>query len=185
LLTSQSSGSLATATPYSCASPDRIRDLPTCMLDCRRSAPAAFLPILTHVADRKDWIFSTLRQSVKGVDQRSVQAIGRALRDDGRGDAPQADKKRAMSKPQGVALITPESIEAMLTRRPGDAKRPFRRRRSSFTPGGHVSRMDCHPSGRASLASNRDGGFLIPKIALHTPEPKLLVHTSGSGGPTQ
>ena len=31
------------------------------------------------------------------------------------GDAPQAEKKRAMSKPQGIALITPKSIEAMFT----------------------------------------------------------------------
>ncbi len=39
------------------------------------------------------------------------------------GDAPQAEKKKAMNKPDGIALITPESIEAMFVRRPADAKR--------------------------------------------------------------
>jgi hypothetical protein len=155
------------------------------MLDCRRSAPAAFLPILTHVADRKDPGFLVLYVSpLQVLINDQFKRLDELCEMMGVG-TPRRPTKRAMSKPQGVALITPESIEAMLTRRPGDAKRPFRRRRSSFTPGGHVSRMDCHSSGRASLASNRDGGFLIPKIALHTPEPKLLVHTSGSGGPTQ
>jgi len=39
------------------------------------------------------------------------------------GDAPQAEKKKALAKPDGIALITPESIEAMFTRRPADARR--------------------------------------------------------------
>ncbi len=41
------------------------------------------------------------------------------------GDASQAEKRKAIAKPSGIALITPESIEAMLTRRPGDAARLF------------------------------------------------------------
>ncbi|UAK24048.1 DEAD/DEAH box helicase [Sphingomonas nostoxanthinifaciens] len=41
------------------------------------------------------------------------------------GDAPQGPKKRLLRSPAGVALITPESIEALLLRRPADAARLF------------------------------------------------------------
>lgn len=41
------------------------------------------------------------------------------------GDAPQSAKDRLRRDPRGVVLITPESIEAMLLRRPRDAKRMF------------------------------------------------------------
>ena len=41
------------------------------------------------------------------------------------GDAPQGPKKRLLRLPAGVALITPESIEALLLRRPADAARLF------------------------------------------------------------
>lgn len=39
------------------------------------------------------------------------------------GDAPQSQKKKTIKNPSGVALITPESIEALLIRKPGDARR--------------------------------------------------------------
>lgn len=41
------------------------------------------------------------------------------------GDAPQSAKDRLRRNPRGLALITPESIEAMLLRRPRDAQRLF------------------------------------------------------------
>lgn len=41
------------------------------------------------------------------------------------GDAPQGPKRRLLRSPAGVALITPESIEALLLRRPADAARLF------------------------------------------------------------
>lgn len=45
------------------------------------------------------------------------------------GDAPQAAKARLIAKPQGVALITPESIEAMFVRRAAAAHALFGRLR--------------------------------------------------------
>lgn len=42
------------------------------------------------------------------------------------GDAPQGPKTRLLRSPGGVALITPESIEALLLRRPAEAARLFR-----------------------------------------------------------
>lgn len=42
------------------------------------------------------------------------------------GDAPAGAKRRLLSRPAGVALITPESIEALLLRRPAEAAHLFR-----------------------------------------------------------
>lgn len=42
------------------------------------------------------------------------------------GDAPQGPKTRLLKTPAGVALITPESIEALLLRRPAEAAKLFR-----------------------------------------------------------
>lgn len=41
------------------------------------------------------------------------------------GEASQAQKKRLLKNPQGIVLITPESIEAFLVRRPAQAKHLF------------------------------------------------------------
>jgi ATP-dependent helicase Lhr and Lhr-like helicase len=41
------------------------------------------------------------------------------------GEASQAQKKHLIKQPQGIILITPESIEAMLVRRPAEARRLF------------------------------------------------------------
>jgi ATP-dependent helicase Lhr and Lhr-like helicase len=91
---------------------------------------AAFLPVLTTVAERKEPGFSVLYVSpLKALinDQfKRLEGLCESLDIPvvkWHGDAPQSAKKRAMSKPQGIALITPESIEAMIVRRPGDAKR--------------------------------------------------------------
>ncbi|GEC15443.1 DEAD/DEAH box helicase [Nitrobacter winogradskyi] len=91
---------------------------------------AAFLPILTSTAERKASGFSVLyisplkalindqfRRLEELCDSMEIPVVK------WHGDAPQAEKKKAMAKPDGIALITPESIEAMLVRRPADARR--------------------------------------------------------------
>jgi ATP-dependent Lhr-like helicase len=91
---------------------------------------AAFLPILTQVVHRGDAGFSVLyisplkaliNDQFKRLDELCDKMEIPVVK--WHGDAPQSAKKRAISNPQGVALITPESIEAMLTRRAGDARR--------------------------------------------------------------
>jgi ATP-dependent Lhr-like helicase len=90
---------------------------------------AAFLPILTKVADRDAKGFSVLYVSplkalindqFRRLDQLCERLQIPAVR--WHGDAPQSAKQRARRGARGVILITPESIEAMLIRRPGDAK---------------------------------------------------------------
>jgi ATP-dependent helicase Lhr and Lhr-like helicase len=91
---------------------------------------AAFLPILTLIADRQQSGFSVLYVSpLKALinDQfRRLEALCESMEIPvvkWHGDASQGGKKKALVKPDGVALITPESIEAMFTRRPADARR--------------------------------------------------------------
>ena len=90
---------------------------------------AAFLPVLTKVANRKDRGFSVLYVSplkalindqFRRLDQLAERLEIETVR--WHGDAPQSAKQRARRDPRGIVLITPESIEAMLIRRPGDAK---------------------------------------------------------------
>lgn len=90
---------------------------------------AAFLPILTAVADRTDKGLSVLYISpLKALinDQfRRLDLLCERMEIDvvrWHGDAPQAAKAKVRRNPRGVALITPESIEAMLVRRPGEAR---------------------------------------------------------------
>ena len=91
---------------------------------------AAFLPVLTTVAERtgpgfgviyvsplKALINDQFRRLDELCDRMEIPVVR------WHGDAPQAGKKKAFAKPEGVALITPESVEAMLSRRPGDARR--------------------------------------------------------------
>ncbi|KKB09471.1 DEAD/DEAH box helicase [Devosia chinhatensis] len=89
---------------------------------------AAFLPVLTAVADRKERGFSVLYVSplkalindqFRRLDQLCERLEIETVR--WHGDAPQSAKDRARKIPRGAILITPESIEAMLIRRPGDA----------------------------------------------------------------
>ena len=91
---------------------------------------AAFLPILTSIAERKQAGFSVLYVSpLKALinDQfRRLEELCESMEIPvvkWHGDASRASKKKALAKPDGVALITPESIEAMFTRRPADARR--------------------------------------------------------------
>ena len=91
---------------------------------------AAFLPIMTSIADRKQAGFSALYISpLKALinDQfRRLEELCESMEIPvvkWHGDAPQAEKKKALARPDGIALITPESIEAMFTRRPADARR--------------------------------------------------------------
>jgi ATP-dependent Lhr-like helicase len=91
---------------------------------------AAFLPLLTRVAGRQE----------RGLDILYVSPLKALINDQFRrldllcermeipvvrwhGDAPQGAKRRAIADPRGVALITPESIEALFIRRPSDAYR--------------------------------------------------------------
>ncbi|WP_316355199.1 DEAD/DEAH box helicase [Devosia sp.] len=89
---------------------------------------AAFLPVLTAVANRKERGFSVLYVSplkalindqFRRLDQLCERLEIETVR--WHGDAPQSAKDRARKSPRGAILITPESIEAMLIRRPGDA----------------------------------------------------------------
>jgi ATP-dependent Lhr-like helicase len=109
---------------------DGHRDILIAATTAAGKTEAAFLPILTQVADRADAGFSVLYISpLKALindqfkrleelcDKMDIPVVK------WHGDAPQSAKKRALSNPQGVALITPESIEAMLTRRAADAHR--------------------------------------------------------------
>jgi ATP-dependent Lhr-like helicase len=91
---------------------------------------AAFLPILTSIANRKQSGFSVLYVSpLKALINDQFRRLDELCESmeipvvKWHGDASQGGKKRALLKPDGVALITPESIEAMFTRRPADARR--------------------------------------------------------------
>ncbi|MBR1146135.1 DEAD/DEAH box helicase [Bradyrhizobium sp. AUGA SZCCT0431] len=109
---------------------DGDRDILIAATTAAGKTEAAFLPILTSVADRKEPGFSVLYVSpLKALINDQFKRLDDLCENMAipvvkwHGDAPQSEKKKALSKPQGVALITPESIEAMFTRRPADAKR--------------------------------------------------------------
>jgi ATP-dependent Lhr-like helicase len=91
---------------------------------------AAFLPILTQVADRTEKGLSVLYVSpLKALinDQfRRLELLCERMDIDvvrWHGDAPQSAKARTLKNPRGIALITPESIEALFVRRPADARK--------------------------------------------------------------
>lgn len=109
---------------------DGDRDIVIAATTAAGKTEAAFLPILTSVADRKVQGFSVLYISpLKALinDQfRRLEQLCETMKIPvvkWHGDASQADKKRSIANPEGIALITPESIEAMLVRRPADAMR--------------------------------------------------------------
>jgi ATP-dependent Lhr-like helicase len=109
---------------------DGERDILIAATTAAGKTEAAFLPILTSVAERKQTGFSVLYVSpLKALinDQfRRLEELCQSMEIPvvkWHGDAPPANKKKALAQPDGVALITPESIEAMFTRRPADAKR--------------------------------------------------------------
>jgi ATP-dependent Lhr-like helicase len=93
---------------------------------------AAFLPILTQVAGRLGKGLSVLYVSpLKALinDQfRRLDLLCERMEIEvvrWHGDAPQGAKARTLRSPSGVALITPESIEALFLRRTTDAKSLF------------------------------------------------------------
>lgn len=93
---------------------------------------AAFLPVLTSIAGRERSGFSVLYISpLKALinDQFGrLEELCESLEVDvvrWHGDAPQAGKEKAVKNPRGIAQITPESIEALLVRRPATAKKLF------------------------------------------------------------
>ncbi|MCA1536157.1 DEAD/DEAH box helicase [Bradyrhizobium sp. NBAIM03] len=109
---------------------DGDRDILIAASTAAGKTEAAFLPVLTSVADRALAGFSVLyisplkaliNDQFKRLDELCENMAIPAVK--WHGDAPQTAKKRAMADPRGISLITPESIEAMFVRRPGDAKR--------------------------------------------------------------
>lgn len=103
-----------------------------CAATAAGKTEAAFLPALTSVVERKKPGFSILYISpLKALinDQfRRLEELCEALEVDvvrWHGDAPQAGKDKAVKKPRGVSLITPESIEALFVRRPALARKMF------------------------------------------------------------
>ncbi len=93
---------------------------------------AAFLPLLGRAADRDAGGIAILYIApLKALINDQARRLGGLCDDLGlplvrwHGDAPQGPKERARRNPRGMILITPESIEAMLIRRPTDARRMF------------------------------------------------------------
>ena len=91
---------------------------------------AAFLPALTHAAERVGPGLSILYVSpLKALinDQfRRLEQICEKLEMPivrWHGDASASQKHRMLAKPSGVALITPESIEALFLRRPAEVRK--------------------------------------------------------------
>lgn len=91
---------------------------------------AAFLPILSKVADLEDQGFSViyispLKALINDQFQR-LEALCEALDlpvTKWHGDASQTAKAKARKDPRGVVLITPESIEALMVRRGPEVRR--------------------------------------------------------------
>jgi ATP-dependent Lhr-like helicase len=103
-----------------------------CAATAAGKTEAAFLPSLTAVVDRQKPGFSILYISpLKALinDQfRRLEELCETLQIDvvrWHGDAPQAGKDKAVKRPSGISLITPESIEALFVRRPALARRMF------------------------------------------------------------
>jgi len=93
---------------------------------------AAFLPILTSIADDNDdglsaLYVSPLKALINDQFRRIEQLCDRMEINVVRwhGDASFSAKERTLRRPKGVALITPESIEALFVRRPTDARKLF------------------------------------------------------------
>jgi ATP-dependent Lhr-like helicase len=91
---------------------------------------AAFLPILTRVATRTEPGLSVLYVSpLKALINDQHRRLGQLCECmevpfvRWHGDAPSSAKSRMSARPSGIALITPESIEALFIRKPADARR--------------------------------------------------------------
>lgn len=93
---------------------------------------AAFLPLLTEAAGSEGEglriLYVSPLKALINDQHRRLETLCERLElplTRWHGDAPQGPKKRLVRAPAGVALITPESIEALLLRRPADAARLF------------------------------------------------------------
>jgi len=93
---------------------------------------AAFLPILTAIKNEDTAGLSVLCVSpLKALINDQFQRLDLlcerleipAVR--WHGDAPQGAKQRTIKEPRGVAIITPESIEALFVRKPAAARKLF------------------------------------------------------------
>ena len=109
---------------------DGGKDLVIAAATAAGKTEAAFLPMLTVVSERATPGFSVLcvsplkaliNDQFRRLDELCERLEIPVVR--WHGDAPAASKKRAYARPAGIALITPESIEAMFSRRPEDARR--------------------------------------------------------------
>lgn len=93
---------------------------------------AAFLPILTAIKNEDAAVLSVLCVSpLKALINDQFQRLD-LLCDRleipvvrWHGDAPQGAKQRTIKEPRGVAIITPESIEALFVRKPAAARKLF------------------------------------------------------------
>ena len=93
---------------------------------------AAFLPILTAIknedaAELSVLCVSPLKALINDQFQRLDLLCERLEIPVVRwhGDAPQSAKQRTIKEPRGVAIITPESIEALFVRKPATARKLF------------------------------------------------------------
>ena len=94
---------------------------------------AAFLPTLTQAAaagpDGLRILYVSPLKALINDQHRRLELLCERLElplTRWHGDAPAGPKKRLLARPAGVVLITPESIEALLLRRPAEAARLFR-----------------------------------------------------------
>lgn len=94
---------------------------------------AAFLPLLTEVASLEEdgglrLLYVSPLKALINDQYRRLETLCERLSlplTKWHGDARQGPKTRLLRAPAGVALITPESIEALLLRRPAEAGRLF------------------------------------------------------------
>lgn len=93
---------------------------------------AAFFPILTLLdQDPPDSVGILYIGPLKALINDQFERLEELLEDSGipvwpwHGDIPQSLKNKALKTAQGVLQITPESLEALLMRHPGDARRLF------------------------------------------------------------
>lgn len=108
------------------------RDLLISAMTAAGKTEAAFLPLLGKTAARREAGVSILYVApLKALINDQFKRLG-ALCEKleipvvrWHGDAPQGPKAAVLKKPSGIVLITPESIEAMLVRRPASAEALF------------------------------------------------------------
>jgi ATP-dependent Lhr-like helicase len=111
---------------------DEDRDVLIAAATAAGKTEAAFLPALTRIAGRTNAGLAVLYVSpLKALINDQFHRLGQLCDRMGiplvrwHGDAPRGPKTKLLAKPAGIALITPESIEALLIRKPADARRLF------------------------------------------------------------